>query len=65
MSDRIDDRLDRLLAPRSIDPCHVALILQPHMRERTLDELESLAAAFAARDGYRCVFGGTHGSEAS
>jgi hypothetical protein len=65
MKDPIDDLLDRLLAPRSIDPRHVALILQPHMRERTLDELETLAADVAARDGYRCVFGSMHDIEAN
>ena len=65
MKDPIDDRLDKLLAPRSIDPRHVALILQPHIRERTLDELEALATAFAAQDGYRCVFGSMHDIEAN
>jgi hypothetical protein len=64
MSDPFDDRMERFLAPRSIDPCHVALILQPHMRELTLDELEALVADFAAGDGYRCDFGGMDGSAA-
>jgi hypothetical protein len=64
MSDPIDDRLDWFLAPRSIDPRHVALILQSHMHELNLDELEALVADFAARDGYRCDFGGMHGSAA-
>ena len=38
-----------------IDPRWVAEILQPHMPERTLQELDTLVAKWAARDGYNCI----------
>lgn len=50
-----EEYLDRLLAPKSIDPRWVAEILLPHMPERTLKELEALVMKWAAREGYNCI----------
>jgi hypothetical protein len=50
-----DEYLDRLLAPKAIDPGWVALILRPHMQDHTLQELEALAVRWAAQDGYDCI----------
>lgn len=48
MKNLTEDHLDRLLAPRAIDPHWVAMILQPHMPEYSLLELEVMAAERAA-----------------
>lgn len=50
-----EEYLDRLLAPKAIDPHWVALVPQPHMPNFTLQELEMLATEWATRDGYNCI----------
>lgn len=65
MVDHVEDYLDRLLAPKAIDPLEVARILQRHMPDRSLLELEALVAIKAASDGYRCISQAPPISEAS
>ena len=50
-----EDYLDRLLAPKAIDPRRVALILKTLYPNCTFQELEALLVQWAARDGYSCV----------
>ena len=50
-----EDYLDRVLAPKAIDPRRVTLILKTLFPNCTLQELEALLVQSAARDGYSCV----------
>lgn len=50
-----EELLDRLLAPRTIDPHQVALILQPSAPRSARDALVALVTELAARDGYFCA----------
>jgi hypothetical protein len=51
-----EDYLDRVLAPKAIDPRRVALILKTLYPNCTLQELEALLVQWAAKDGYSCVW---------
>ena len=50
-----ENYLDRVLAPKAIDPRRVALILKTLFPNCTLQELEALVVQWAARDGYSWV----------
>ena len=58
------EHLNRLLAPKAIDPLRVATILHQYMPEHTLHSLEKLVAELATRDGYQCLYQGPHDGEA-
>lgn len=55
MSVLSEEYLDKLLAPKAIDPCWVAQFLQPHMPNCTLQELETLVAERVVLDGFNCI----------
>lgn len=56
MNGPIDDYLDRLLAPKSIDLCWVTAILHQHIPGCTQYDHGVLAKELAIRDGYHWVY---------